>query len=125
MPPRDALRKSQSFESGSGGRIGRESPLYEGKIICSCFRERDSRAGETLAELVSQFIFFLFMLSVPIEAFTLFTSYSHPAFVLPACGFRVEIESLPHKKKAELYFALLVKKILTQNRVWHWRLLHS
>ncbi len=48
--------------------------------------------------------FLLFMLSTPFAAVTLFTSYSHPAPVLPACGFRLEIESVPHKKKSEFYF---------------------
>jgi hypothetical protein len=81
--------------------------------------------GETAGVLAAKLRFFLFMLSTPIETLSLFTSYSHPVSFLPACGFRLEIESESHKKKAELYFAWPFKKILTKNRIWHWRLFHS
>ncbi len=36
--------------------------------------------------------------------------------LLPACGFRLEIGLRPHKKKAELYFLFLLKKLLTKKR---------
>jgi hypothetical protein len=58
--------------------------------------------------------FFLFMLSTPFEALTLFTSYSHPVSVLPVCGSRLEIEPPSHKKKSEFYFALRIRKVLTE-----------
>jgi hypothetical protein len=44
----------------------------------------------------------------------MFTAYSHPKFLLPASGLRLETVPKSDKKKSELYFSSLVKKILTE-----------
>jgi hypothetical protein len=107
------------------GKICRESLLYEGKIISSLLQESGGSSREPFVRGSLKITFSFFHALSGFEALYLFTSYSHPASVLPACGFRVEIEPLHNKKKSELYFALRVKKTLTQNHVWHVADFHS
>ncbi len=45
----------------------------------------------------------------------LFTSYSHHCPSRPASGLRLETVMNSDKKKSELYFGTMVKKILTEN----------
>jgi len=47
----------------------------------------------------------------------LFTSYSHPLSFLPASGLRLEIAFHSDKKKPELYFSSVLKKLLTENGI--------
>lgn len=115
----DRPGRGEKEKSERKARYTREKSLFHCSGRRARWREKTSRCR------LPGFFFFFSCVQLPSRH----SRCSHPIHTrhpgCPACGFRLEIEPRPHKKKAELYFALWRKKILTLNQLWHCRLVPS
>jgi hypothetical protein len=100
------------MRSFSGECIRRESPLYEGKIICSWFRESGGNAGEISGVLALRLDFSLFIAFDSVSG----TCFIHILFTSGICppGLRVQIRNrvAVSQEKTGILFCLADQKNL-------------